>query len=398
MTKKQCLTAVFYPLLLCFLLLFGFSRVEAKDQGGNLWIQLTDYDQVTKKLDSQQPQKLKLWKLEEPWLTKPSQEAFTTLKTWDQAKLDSTFKEHPSFDMVFTPDYIEVKGIPKGRYFVQDIIHTDNIRYHSQLLFDIDGSDQTLTVLAKPVTTQVQLHKVDQNQNSLAQVGFRLYAVTKDGQEKAVPLDAHLAYAPHQSQSPLLYTDQDGLITVTGLPEGHYRFVEEKPLPGYKITKLKTDVMVKGFQLVTVTVVNEKDTGGFSFLKVNAKDNSALAGASFKITKRQGQDYQPVIQDGKELVVTSDKDGRFSVDRLDFGAYYAWEVKAPKGFVQLNEPVAFTVDQKSPQEALLVVKNRKRPAIDVPNTGDSTLYALLVLSAVAFGLGFYLTRSKEKQG
>ncbi|WP_444810831.1 SpaA isopeptide-forming pilin-related protein, partial [Streptococcus canis] len=88
-------------------------------------------------------------------------------------------------------------------------------------------------------------------------------------------------------------------------------FVEVEPLSGYKVTKKEVDVTIRNFQLVTIDVINEKESGSFNFLKVDGATKKSLEGASFKITQLHNQEYKPVIQNGKELVLTSDKDGRF---------------------------------------------------------------------------------------
>ncbi|GAA0054189.1 UNVERIFIED_CONTAM: cell surface protein [Streptococcus canis] len=393
MTLKKGLICLFCLLALCSLLVGGGLSVKAKDANNTLAIQLQDYQDVVKALGDKQPQQLKVWQLSGEFSQKPTKEVFDRLKSWDEDKLDAKFASL-ALEMTFTSDHIEVTGIPNGRYFVKDIIQSSQLRYHSELLFDLDGGTEKLTLLAKPVWTQLRLHKIDQDKQPLKGVGFRLYRLGQDGRDQAVPLNDTLGYARTGKSDRVLYTDDSGYITISKLPFGNYRFVEVEPLSGYKVTKKEVDVTIRNFQLVTIDVINEKESGSFNFLKVDGATKKSLEGASFKITQLHNQEYKPVIQNGKELVLTSDKDGRFVAEDLAFGTYYAWEIKSPSGFVQLNQPISFKVDKHGDSKEVLVVQNRKRPIIDVPNTGDASLYILLVLAGLTFSFGYYLTKAK----
>ena len=84
-------------------------------------------------------------------------------------------------------------------------------------------------------------------------------------------------------------------------------------------------------------------TYGFSFKKLAAPDNTALAGAEFTVTDAQGNPVTyidasgTVHADGK---VTSDENGWIYVNGLEAGTYSVSETKAPSGYQKVDD---FTV-------------------------------------------------------
>ncbi|MBZ4283812.1 prealbumin-like fold domain-containing protein, partial [Streptococcus pneumoniae] len=91
----------------------------------------------------------------------------------------------------------------------------------------------------------------------------------------------------------------------------------------YTVTTMDTDVQLVDHQLVTITVVNQKlPRGNVDFMKVDGRTNTSLQGAMFKVMKEENGHYTPVLQNGKEVVVASGKDGRFRVEGLEYGTYY----------------------------------------------------------------------------
>ncbi len=94
----------------------------------------------------------------------------------------------------------------------------------------------------------VQLIKRDRlNEQPLANVPFNLYQIEKDGTETLV--DAFL-------------TDEEGMISIEGLPYGEYKFVEGQPLPGY--LELEEDIefsvtVENDGELIVLEAVNERE-------------------------------------------------------------------------------------------------------------------------------------------
>ena len=94
----------------------------------------------------------------------------------------------------------------------------------------------------------VQLIKRDRlNEQPLANVPFNLYQIEKDGSETLV--DEFL-------------TDEEGMISLEGLPYGEYKFAEGQPLPGY--LELEEDIefsvtVENDGELIVLEAVNERE-------------------------------------------------------------------------------------------------------------------------------------------
>lgn len=175
-----------------------------------------------------------------------------------------------------------------------------------------------------------------------------------------------------------LTTDADGRILLSELPAGEYVFVERPPLPGYAPM---ADYLFRLSYGDTMEILIEKykrtDTGEVLFLKTDADDPlRALPGASFKVTQKEIRDgkevYTTVQRNGRDYIVTSGSDGRFSVADLPVGTYFLWETTVPKQpdkiYEPLGVPVAFTVTAASDaNSAVRVISNRGKVA-DSPGT------------------------------
>lgn len=153
------------------------------------------------------------------------------------------------------------------------------------------------------------------------------------------------------------YVDKNGQIAFDHLEKGLYRLVENKAPKGYALPKdpvayLKVDESGKIYRKVTVPnaegtgtseiyqevsetipikVVNNKP---LEFIKVDAEDGKILQGAEFKVLYKEKEDgkYGGYLVDGKQVTVTSEKDGKFSLNLSKDGYYALEETKAPEGY------------------------------------------------------------------
>lgn len=170
----------------------------------------------------------------------------------------------------------------------------------------------------------------------------------------------------------------------------------------------------------------EVHTGGLNILKLDSKDNSALAGATFRIardaTKEEladesvmketltvdGKKHQVVfvsfhakadLSDEKVLEVTTDGDGQAVIYGLAYGEYYIVETKAPAEYNLLKAPVAAGIDNEShTEERVITVFNAK---FVLPETGGAGTVAFTAVGAVMIAAGaafvFFFARKKKEQ-
>ncbi|MDU5223201.1 MAG: SpaA isopeptide-forming pilin-related protein [Finegoldia magna] len=153
------------------------------------------------------------------------------------------------------------------------------------------------------------------------------------------------------------YVDKNGQIAFEHLEKGLYRLVENKAPKGYALPKdpvayLKVDESGKIYRKVTVPnaegtgtseiyqevsetipikVVNNKP---IEFIKVDADNGNILPGAEFKVLYKEDENgkYNDYKVDGKQVTVTSEKDGKFSLNVSKDGYYALEETKAPEGY------------------------------------------------------------------
>ncbi len=108
---------------------------------------------------------------------------------------------------------------------------------------------------------------------------------------------------------------------------------------------------------ITSTPVETKTyTYGVNVLKVDAKDNTPLAGAKFVIYKQVGDNKEYAVINGGKLVswtntqddateLVSGADGKIAVAGLDADTYYLLETQAPTNYNNLKDPVMFIIEE-----------------------------------------------------
>ena len=163
-----------------------------------------------------------------------------------------------------------------------------------------------------------------------------------------------------------LTTDGSGLITVTGLLLGQYRFVEIVPPVGYEMTSESVEFAITSTTLnhtANVTAENRRAPvlGKVVLTKADADAPGAvLPGAVFKL-EEQAADGSWVEVPGYESLVT-DGSGLIEVERLAMGTYRFVEVSAPEGYELETAPVEFTLAEDTPGlEVAVTATNTKSP-------------------------------------
>ncbi|MFL8888457.1 collagen binding domain-containing protein [Helcococcus kunzii] len=410
-----------FSIILAFLLIFTVIIPHKLFALGDnsLEFEIKNYDMVSVDKDGKSVGiKLQYWKLDE--------KEFSNLKRKDIEKklfglsnqeLDEKFGKSTETE-TFNKETFKLDNLENGIYYFREVEDGNKpfimIPFVYPLPFDVkDGEifyniDGVKKGKVDPKFTEIEygeeygdvkLVKKSDDGKTLKGVGFKLFSISENG-EQSVPLNDAGNYSPQGQKDKVLFTDEKGEIVVSGLPVANYIFREVKELEGYSIVKKDNKFEIKANTLTELEVINKKvpgKIGGFKFLKIsNDKAKTPLEGAQFKVTKKVNDKYENVLKDGKIYYVESDKNGEFQVENLPYGVYYLWETKAPKDHVQLNSYIKFEVGMDSTQK-VLVVKNNKKPPIDIPKTGDMMVIALLAFSAIIFGVGYKLSKDSKKQ-
>ena len=163
-----------------------------------------------------------------------------------------------------------------------------------------------------------------------------------------------------------LTSDENGLIEVTGLLLGQYRFVELVPPTGYFMEAQTVEFAITSTTpnyTVNVTAKNTKSPvlGSVVLTKVDADDQGVkLPGAVFML-EEQASDGTWTDVPGYEAL-TTDGSGLIEVRDLAMGTYRFVEVSAPEGYELGTEPVEFSLAEGTPGLAVAVTAlNAKSP-------------------------------------
>ena len=237
-----------------------------------------------------------------------------------------------------------------------------------------------------PPPNSVLLLKTDGEGKALEGAKFTIHYANGD------PLLTKDGSVDDKGSAEIFVTDNGGRILIKNVKAGAYVFKEVEAPKGYKIVESESDFAIFEGESATVKVINEKKKGSYNFYKTDESRELGLPGAEFVITRDKDNMDQRVQRDGKDLVLNSGDDGKFSVYDLHYGTYYIWETKAPDGYTLLQGSLKFEIDDNS-FEKVLIIENSKKPPI--PKTGDITLIVLVVAGAVMIGLGKYLIKDKR---
>lgn len=202
-------------------------------------------------------------------------------------------------------------------------------------------------------------------------------------------------------------SDSDGRVYLN-LPYGKYYIISDA-YPNGKyylsplvvISKSTSETNIEG-KPMDITIPHKPNNpsrivGDHNFIKVgDSRGKNPLAGAKFRVTKKEKDKYVTVQRDGKDYVVESGEDGRFKVTDLPYGTYYLWETVAPQNYRTLRDRVAFEVDKNSKTSEVTRIVNKPDTGnkVSIPKTGDFMLTLLCVVGAMFFFLGSRLVKEK----
>ncbi|PHF11811.1 SpaA isopeptide-forming pilin-related protein [Bacillus wiedmannii] len=177
--------------------------------------------------------------------------------------------------------------------------------------------------------------------------------ITKIDKDSKAPLE-NVVFEVRDSKGKVVAkvtTDKEGKANVSDLSIGKYELVEVETPAGYKpLEKPILFEIEKGrVTALKLTVENELvDTGNVEITKVDKENKDALADAVFDIQDEAGQ----VV-----AKITTDKKGQAKVTNLSVGTYKLVEVKAPKGYKQLVDPITFQIEKGMTKSLALTVEN-----------------------------------------
>ncbi|MGM2509552.1 SpaA isopeptide-forming pilin-related protein [Bacillus cereus group sp. BceL035] len=196
---------------------------------------------------------------------------------------------------------------------------------------------QGYTLLKEEIEVVVEANKVVQVQVENAKELGSLQVIKKDAESGKVLEGAEFKLKNEAGQvvGETKTTNKDGIVKFENLVPGKYTLEETKAPEGYKAVEVTVEVSVVANEVVKQEVMNEKLTGQFEIVKVDAEDKAkVLSDAEFEVYK-----------DGKKVeTLRTDKTGKVISQKLEPGTYTLKETKAPQGYKLLKEEIEVVVE------------------------------------------------------
>lgn len=210
----------------------------------------------------------------------------------------------------------------------------------------------------------------------------------------------------------ICYTDEYGEFDFVNLEWGTYYLKEIDAPFGYLLNNNPVTVTIDQ-SCINIEGIEIKDEKGFGKIQGYKSDGNGnpLQGAVFGIFS---EDEEELIVHNAIEVVTSNEEGIFEFDNLEFGNYIIKELMAPEGYVLTNDLMRITVNSTEQIEIGFVndtntTYQNPGPSLtptvtpeisEVPATGESNTKMIIGLtitgvSVLAMLCGFVISRQKE---
>ncbi|MEB5953054.1 SpaA isopeptide-forming pilin-related protein [Enterococcus innesii] len=287
---------------------------------------------------------------------------------YDLTDADGNFVATLTMDNVDGISQAEIKGLKLGTYFLQEVeapegYNLDPTKHEVQLTYA--GQNETVAIHSRTVTDRVIKGHIEGYKfgsrplipNSLADIVERISGTNQDIKP---PLEGvELTATAHATgQEYVVTTGENGFFRFENLPYDTYTISETKGPDGYLLIE-PFDVIISEdgythFFLLEDRIIESR----LHIVKVDEEtgENIPYAGAQFKIFDTWANDgegafvsmQRPNDTESTDVFETNEKGEIVTTESLAWGVdrYELHEVKAPEGYVLLEEPIIFSVTQE----------------------------------------------------
>ncbi len=224
-------------------------------------------------------------------------------------------------------------------------------------------------------TGSVTLKKIDsKTRNALAGSEWKLYS-SAGGTYVPLVQSGYGGYTYSESGTLglTLQTNNNGNLSVSGLPYGSYYFKETKAPTNHVLSNDTYSFTISdSAQSATITATNTPKAGSVTLNKTDSENGTSLSGSEWKLYSSAGGTYVPLAQSGyggytysetgsMGLTLQTDNNGRLTISDLPYGSYYFKETKAPTNHVLSNKTYSFTISDET-AEATITATNAPQTA------------------------------------
>ena len=251
------------------------------------------------------------------------------------------YLEDVPWDTMPIGSYVATEVTPPNGYTISS--EPDKVRQE----FYWDGKSDVDLVFENDAKVKIELKKVDDSDDPIQGAVFN---ILKDGQ--IIGSEA---------------TDASGIITVTGITEGLYAFVEVSvPEPFARLTEPVTvhvdQADIDGGGTIAVTAVDHK-LPNLTILKRDGQTGEVVPGAVFEI---KGIHY------GYHTDVTTGADGTATLTGIPVDSYEVTEISVPDPYVVAAEPTQ-TIWLGPGDDQQLIFDNLKKPQLTIAKVDANDL-------------------------
>lgn len=302
-----------------------------------------------------------------------------TVKFYDKDEVVSTSKTDENGKITWD-------NLPLGKYYIQESKSNDSLVINDEKInVSIDYEGQTVSKVSRDAkgTNRVNMQKI-QVFKSGEKDGISGLVKGLQGAEFTFRLKSEVDHVGWDNATvyAVITTDSNGKANTPYLPYGKY-IVRETNTPKDYITAPDFLVSVTEDyteykdveQVKRININNRPFTSQLKIIKVDKETGKTvtLNGASFKIKNAQGnyvtqkvsgKKYDTFTTNSKNVVTVKDtEEGTVTLPlQLDAGNYAIEEIKTPKGFLDLDNPIQFTItntrdyDKDEDEDPILKIK------------------------------------------
>ena len=163
-------------------------------------------------------------------------------------------------------------------------------------------------------------------------------------------------------------TEKDGKFIFKDIVYGKYIVAEIQSPTGYILTEETFPVSIsKNNEVITVKISNEKIRGNIEGIKVGESDEP-LAGAVIGLFADGESDFSA---DKAVKSVTTDENGKFAFEDIEYGKYIVAEIESPEGYVLTSETFPVSIEENGQVITVKIHNEKIRGIIEGVKVGKS---------------------------